>query len=451
MAIQEIKVPDIGNFKDVPIIEIMVNVGDSVNVEQGLIALESDKATMEVPSSASGIVKELKVKIGDKVSEGSVVLLMDVSTDVVAPKAEEKPSVVAPAPVSAPVSLPSVPTPVQASSTMGIQAGNDSDSLILQPAVSSPPPLVNVRGDRPHAGPAVRKFARELGVDLTKVKGSGRNGRILKEDVQAHVKQVMLEGSVPTLGSVRGGGMGIPEIPEIDFSQFGTIETVPLKRIQKISGASLHRSWLNVPHVTQFDEADITELEQFRKELGVEAEKRQVKVTMLAFLLKASVAALKQFPTFNASLDVSKENLILKQYYHIGVAVDTPNGLMVPVIRDVNFKGLFDLADELGKISKKARDGKLSPAEMQGASFTISSLGGIGGTGFTPIVNAPEVAILGVSKSKIQPVYQDGQFVPRLIIPFSISYDHRVIDGAAAARFSSYLSFILSDVRRLLL
>jgi len=355
MAIQEIKVPDIGNFKDVPIIEIMVNVGDSVNVEQGLIALESDKATMEVPSSASGIVKELKVKIGDKVSEGSVVLLMDVSTDVVAPKAEEKPSVVAPAPVSAPVSLPSVPTPVQASSTMGIQAGNDSDSLILQPAVSSPPPLVNVRGDRPHAGPAVRKFARELGVDLTKVKGSGRNGRILKEDVQAHVKQVMLEGSVPTLGSVRGGGMGIPEIPEIDFSQFGTIETVPLKRIQKISGASLHRSWLNVPHVTQFDEADITELEQFRKELGVEAEKRQVKVTMLAFLLKASVAALKQFPTFNASLDVSKENLILKQYYHIGVAVDTPNGLMVPVIRDVNFKGLFDLADELGKISKKAR------------------------------------------------------------------------------------------------
>ncbi len=451
MAIQEIKVPDIGNFKDVPIIEIMVNVGDSVNVEQGLIALESDKATMEVPSSASGIVKELKVKIGDKVSEGSVVLLMDVSTDVVAPKAEEKPSVVAPAPVSAPVSPPSVPTPVQASSTMGIQAGNDSDSLILQPAVSSPPPLVNVRGDRPHAGPAVRKFARELGVDLTKVKGSGRNGRILKEDVQAHVKQVMLEGSVPTLGSVRGGGMGIPEIPEIDFSQFGTIETVPLKRIQKISGASLHRSWLNVPHVTQFDEADITELEQFRKELGVEAEKRQVKVTMLAFLLKASVAALKQFPTFNASLDVSKENLILKQYYHIGVAVDTPNGLMVPVIRDVNFKGLFDLADELGKISKKARDGKLSPAEMQGASFTISSLGGIGGTGFTPIVNAPEVAILGVSKSKIQPVYQDGQFVPRLIIPFSISYDHRVIDGAAAARFSSYLSFILSDVRRLLL
>jgi pyruvate dehydrogenase E2 component (dihydrolipoamide acetyltransferase) len=451
MAIQEIKVPDIGNFKNVPIIEIMVNVGDSVNVEQGLIALESDKATMEVPSSAAGVVTELKVKIGDKVSEGSVVLLMDVSAEVAASKTEEKPSVVAPAPMSAPVSPPSIPTPVQASSTMGVQAGNDSDSLILQPAVSSPPPLVNVRGDRPHAGPAVRKFARELGVDLTKVKGSGRNERILKEDVQAHVKQVMLEGSVPTLGSVRGSGMGIPEIPEIDFSQFGTIETVPLKRIQKISGASLHRSWLNVPHVTQFDEADITELEQFRKELGVEAEKRQVKVTMLAFLLKASVAALKQFPTFNASLDVSKENLILKQYYHIGVAVDTPNGLVVPVIRDVNFKGLFDLADELGKISKKARDGKLSPAEMQGASFTISSLGGIGGTGFTPIVNAPEVAILGVSKSKIQPVYQDGQFVPRLIIPFSISYDHRVIDGAAAARFSSYLSFILSDVRRLLL
>lgn len=451
MAIQEIKVPDIGNFKNVPIIEIMVNVGDSVNVEQGLIALESDKATMEVPSSAAGVVTELKVKIGDKVSEGSVVLLMD--TSAAATPVAEKPaaSVTSPVPAAPPTPALAPVTAKTSSSNMGLQAGNDSDSLILQPAVSSPPPLVNVRGDRPHAGPAVRKFARELGVDLTKVKGSGRNERILKEDVQAHVKQVMLEGSVPTLGSVRGGGMGIPEIPEIDFSQFGTIETVPLKRIQKISGASLHRSWLNVPHVTQFDEADITELEQFRKELGVEAEKRQVKVTMLAFLLKASVAALKQFPTFNASLDVSKENLILKQYYHIGVAVDTPNGLVVPVIRDVNFKGLFDLADELGKISKKARDGKLSPAEMQGASFTISSLGGIGGTGFTPIVNAPEVAILGVSKSKIQPVYQDGQFVPRLIIPFSISYDHRVIDGAAAARFSSYLSFILSDVRRLLL
>jgi pyruvate dehydrogenase E2 component (dihydrolipoamide acetyltransferase) len=449
MAIQEIKVPDIGNFKDVPIIEILINVGDSVKVEQGLITLESDKATMEVPSSAAGIVKELKVKIGDKISEGMVVLLMDVSTEV-APKVEEKSTVATTTPESVSVSA-SVSAPEKVSSKMGVQAGNDPDSLIYQPIMSSPPPLVNVHGDRPHAGPAVRKFARELGVDLTKVKGSGRNGRILKEDVQAHVKQVMLEGSVPTLGSVRGGGMGIPEIPEIDFSQFGAIETVPLKRIQKISGASLHRSWLNVPHVTQFDEADITELEKFRKELGVEAEKRKVKVTMLAFLLKASVAALKQFPTFNASLDVSKENLILKQYYHIGVAVDTPNGLVVPVIRDVNFKGLFDLADELGKISKKARDGKLSPAEMQGASFTISSLGGIGGTGFTPIVNAPEVAIMGVSKSKMQPVYQDGQFVPRLIIPFSISYDHRVIDGAAAARFSSYLSFILSDVRRLLL
>ena len=449
MAIQEIKVPDIGNFKNIPIIEILVNVGDSVKVEQGLITLESDKATMEVPSSAAGIVKELKVKIGDKISEGMVVLLMDVSTDA-APKVEEKSPTPAATTPPIPVAAPVVATKTS-SSNMGLQAGKDSDSLILQPAVSSPPPLVNVQKDKPHAGPAVRKFARELGVDLSKVKGSGRNERILKEDVQTHVKQVMLEGSVPTLGSVRGGGMGIPEIPEIDFSQFGAIETVPLKRIQKISGASLHRSWLNVPHVTQFDEADITELEQFRKELGVEAEKRKVKVTMLAFLLKASVAALKQFPTFNASLDVSKENLILKQYYHIGVAVDTPIGLMVPVIRDVNFKGLFDLADELGKISKKARDGKLSPAEMQGASFTISSLGGIGGTGFTPIVNAPEVAIMGVSKSKMQPVYQDGQFVPRLIIPFSISYDHRVIDGAAAARFSSYLSFILSDVRRLLL
>ncbi|MEZ5671603.1 MAG: 2-oxo acid dehydrogenase subunit E2, partial [Thiotrichaceae bacterium] len=410
MAIQEIKVPDIGNYKDVPIIEIMVNVGDTVKREQGLITLESDKATMEVPSSATGVVTELKVKIGDKVSEGTVVLMMDVSatTVVIDPKSETQP-----------IDIPAVAAPTISTSNMGVQAGNDSDSLIKQPEMIAPPPLVNVQAGKPHAGPAVRKFARELGVDLSKVKSSGRNGRILKEDIQAHVKQVMQEGSIPTLGSVRGGGMGIPEIPEIDFSQFGAIETVPLKRIQKISGASLHRSWLNVPHVTQFDEADITELEQFRKELSVEADKRKVKVTMLAFLLKASVAALKQFPTFNASLDVSKENLVLKQYYHIGVAVDTPNGLVVPVIRDVNFKGLFDLADELGKISKKARDGKLSPAEMQGASFTISSLGGIGGTGFTPIVNAPEVAIMGVSKSKIQPVYQKDQFVPRLILPFS--------------------------------
>jgi len=434
MAMKEIKVPDIGGFKEVAIIEILVKPGDYVDVEQSLLTLESDKATMDIPSSDAGIVQQVNVKIGDKISEGDLVLLLESGQISQAPA----------------LATPEKEARVSITSTINHDDPRSKPTYLPnQPPVA---PFMEVNNDKPHAGPAVRHVARELGVDLRKVKGSGRSGRILKEDIQAFVKQVMTEGTAPGLAiPMTGGGMGIPEIPAIDFSQFGEIETVALSRIQKLSGASLHRSWLNVPHVTQFEQADITELEQFRKDLAEEGKKRNLKVTMLAFLLKASVAALKQFPKFNASLDQSHENLILKKYYHIGVAVDTPQGLVVPVIRDVNFKGLFDLAEELGKISQKARDGKLSPKEMQGASFTISSLGGIGGTAFTPIINAPEVAILGVSRSSMQPIYQNDTFVPRLILPLSLSYDHRVIDGAAAARFTSYLSFILSDVRRLLL
>lgn len=444
MAIEEIKVPDIGDFKNVAIIELLVNVGDSITVDQSLLTLESDKATMEIPSSKAGVVKELKVKLGDKISEGSLILLLDVAETVTA----TAPVVIAPAP-AAPAQRPEATlTP------SSIEAVEPSELLpIPVPAPSSDPLILDEGGfKRAYATPSVRRFARILGVDLSRVTGSGRSGRILEQDVQAFVKKVLTEG-VPAAASAApvSAGSGIPEVPAVDFSKFGEIETRPLSRIKKLSGTSLHRSWLNVPHVTQFDDADITDLEQFRKDLAEEGKKHNVKVTMLTFLLKACAAALKQYPDFNASLDPSKENLILKKYFHIGVAVDTPEGLVVPVIRDVNQKGLFDLAAELGEISKKARDKKLSAADMQGASFTISSLGGIGGTAFTPIVNAPEVAILGVSKSSMKPVYQDGQFVPRLILPLSLSYDHRVIDGAAAARFTTYLGFILSDVRRLLL
>lgn len=441
-TVREVAVPDIGDFKNVAIIEVMVSEGDSVKPEQPLLTLESDKATMDVPAPFAGTVKALKVKVGDKVSEGSLILSMETESGDAAPASH------------------SVSQSPDSSSEQSAPAEDDQrdpeavppHQLDTQKQPSAPPMILEDDAyNKPHAGPAVRKIAREFGVDLRRVKGTGRNGRILKQDVQAFVKQVMQEDSGSFAGNVATQGMGIPDIPEIDFSQFGEIETIALKRIQKISGAALHRSWLNVPHVTQFDEADITELEQFRKDLGEEAKKRQVKITLLAFLLKASVAALKEFPTVNASLDKSKENLIVKKYYHIGVAVDTPNGLVVPVVRDVNFKGLFDLARELGDISQRAREGKLKATEMQGGSFTISSLGGIGGTAFTPIVNAPEVAILGVSRAKMQPVYQNGEFIPRLMLPLSLSYDHRVIDGAAGARFSQYLSFILSDVRRLLL
>ncbi|WP_353571625.1 dihydrolipoyllysine-residue acetyltransferase [Candidatus Albibeggiatoa sp. nov. BB20] len=441
----DVTVPDIGDFPAVPVIEILVAVGDSFEPEQALITLESEKATMEVPAPFAGVVKELKINIGDSVSEGSLILIAEASGGSAAAPVASAPEPVA---ESAPVA------------TQNIAAKAPSDPNSKRAQLREPQhapiaqPTTQAKMSKVHAGPAVRKLARELGVNLGEVTGSGRNGRILKDDVKSFVKITLTQGvpaAATQTAAPASGGMGIPEIPEVDFSKFGEIEVQPMGRIKKLSGPHLHRAWLNIPHVTQFDEADITELEAFRKGLKAEAEKHGVKVTMLAFLLKASVAALKEYPNFNASLDKSKENLVLKKYYNIGVAVDTPNGLVVPVIKDVNLKGLFDIARELGEISKKARDGKLSPSEMQGGTFTISSLGGIGGTQFTPIVNAPEVAILGVSRSSMQPVYENGEFVPRLIMPFSVSYDHRVIDGASGARFTQYLSFILSDVRRLLL
>ena len=445
MAFKDIIVPDIGNFKEVEIIDILVKPGDRVEVEQPLITLESDKATMDIPSSDAGIVQDIKLQLGQKVSEGSLILTLNLDSTAAPEKTVEKTVDTPPVSQSVPQAemRPAITLPPA-----------DSEPDPRRPNLPNPPivqPINEASFNKAHASPSVRKFARELGVDLGQVEGSGRKGRIGKEDVQSFVKQTLQSGGRPVAEPKFTGGMGIPEIPVIDFSQFGDVETVPLSRIRKLSGASLHRSWLNVPHVTQFDEADITDLEAFRKGLGEEAKKHGLKVTMVTFLLKAVVAALKEYPDFNSSLDPTKENLIRKKYFHIGVAVDTPDGLVVPVIRDVNNKGLFDLARELGEISKKAREKKLLPTDLQGACFTISSLGGIGGTAFTPIINAPEVALLGVSRSKMQPVYQNGEFVPRLMLPLSLSYDHRVIDGAAAVRFTQFLAFILSDVRRLLL
>ncbi len=424
LTIKNIPLPDIGNFSGVEVIEVMVKAGDSISAEASLVTLESDKAAMEIPCPDSGKVHEVLVKVGDKVSQGTLLITLEVS---------EEGGAVADTPMLPPsraaLESPSAPPPA--------------------PEAKQPPPAL-VRIDdslRPkaHASPSVRRFARELGADLSKVKASGRKNRILKEDVQAFVKS---ELSKPA--AAPSGGFALPEMPEIDFSQFGEIETKAFSRIKKLSGPALHRSWLHIPHVTQFDEADITDLEAFRNSLKPEAEKRGVKVTPLAFLIKAAVAALKAYPDFNASLAPDKESLILKKYFHIGFAVDTPGGLVVPVIRDVNFKGIFEIATELATFGEKARAGKLAPADMQGGCFTISSLGSIGGTAFTPIINAPEVAILGVSKAKMQPVYEQGAFVPRLMLPLCLSYDHRVVDGAQAARFTSYLSYILSDVRRLL-
>lgn len=445
MAVKEISVPDIGDFNEVPILEILVSNGDTVEKEQSLIILESDKASMEIPASHAGIVQAIHLNVGDKVSNGTVILTIEVTEGETA----QAPTPSEPTASVQPVPKPPVPVNLAAASSPTASVMDDMRRPKNLPL--SPVEPVKLQGyEKPYAGPAVRHLARELGVDLLQVKGSGRNSRILKDDVQGFVKQVMTEGVAPSM-AFTGSGTGIPDIPEIDFSQFGDIETRPLSRIKKLSGAHLHRSWLNIPHVTQFDEADISELETFRKDLAVEAQKRNVKITLLTFLLKASAAALREFSDFNASLDSSKENLIVKKYCHIGIAVETKNGLVVPVIRDVDKKGLFEIAANLGELSQKAREGKLSSNEMQGGCFTITSLGGIGGTAFTPVINAPEVAILGVSRSKMQPVYQAGEFVPRLILPLSLSYDHRVIDGAAAARFTQYLSFILSDVRRLLL
>ena len=435
-----VKVPDIGDFKDVEIIEILVNVGDTIEPEQSLITVESDKASMEIPASVGGVVKKIDVKIGDKINEGSVILQVEAGAGAAAapapkaeePKAEEpqaqEPKVAAPAP-AAPTAAPTAAP---------------SQSPTASIAVPTAP------GQLPHASPSVRKFARELGVDLMLVKGSGPKGRITQEDVQQFVKGVMQGGgAAASAGGGTGVGMDLLPWPKVDFAKFGEIEAKPLSRIKKISGANLHRNWVMIPHVTNNDEADITELEELRKTLNKENERSGIKVTMLAFLIKAVVAALKKYPEFNASLD--GDNLVLKRYYNIGFAADTPNGLVVPVILNADKKGVLELAQETSEMAKLARDGKLSPAQMQGGCLSISSLGGIGGTHFTPIINAPEVAILGVSKSYMKPVWDGKQFTPRLTLPLSLSYDHRVIDGAAAARFNAYLGSLLADFRRIIL
>ncbi|MGY3039829.1 pyruvate dehydrogenase E2 component (dihydrolipoamide acetyltransferase) [Rhodanobacter sp. TND4EL1] len=455
--LKEAHVPDIGHA-DVPVIEVLVKVGDRVEKEQSLITLESDKATMEVPSPYAGIVKEMKLKVGDEVSEGAVIAVIEADGEATATpaapaKAESKsesaqaPSAPAPAPAPAPAAASPAPAPVVGE---GVQPGIAPEGDV--PAQVRPPvdARIVMPGDAPYASPAIRAFARELGVDIQQVKGSGRGGRIQRDDVSAYVKHALASGARPSSGaSASLGGLNLLPWPKVDFAKFGEIEEKPLSRIQKISGANLARNWAMIPHVTQHEDADITELEAFRKQLG--AENKELKVSPLVFQIKAVVAALKAFPQFNASLDESGEKLILKKYFHIGIAVDTPDGLVVPVIRDCDKKGLLDLARELGEISKKARDKKLGPAEMSGGCFSISSLGGIGGTYFTPIVNAPEVAILGVSKAAVKPVWNGKEFAPRTMLPMSLSYDHRVIDGALAARFAAFLASQLGDIRRLLL
>ena len=437
----EVRVPDIGDFKDVAVIEVFVQPGDTVKLEQSLITVESDKASMEIPSSAAGVIKEMKVKLGDKVNIGDLLAIVE-GTSAAAPAA----AAAAPA-----------PTPAPAASAAPAAAAPAAASASAPAVMPAHDPTVAPTGKLPYASPSVRKFARELGVPLEEVKGTGINGRISAEDVQAFTRQVM-SGSVQTKAQAAnapkgGSGVGLDLLPwpKVDFAKFGPVEAKPLSRIKKISGANLARNWVMIPHVTNNDEADITELEAFRVQTNAEAAKAKsdVKVTMLAFVIKAVVAALKKFPEFNTSLD--GDNLVYKQYYHIGFAADTPNGLVVPVLKDADKKGILQISQEMGDLAKKARDGKMGPADMTGGCFSISSLGGIGGTSFTPIINAPEVAILGLSKSAMKPVWDGKQFVPRLTLPLSLSYDHRVIDGAAAARFNAYLAQVLADFRRVLL
>jgi pyruvate dehydrogenase E2 component (dihydrolipoamide acetyltransferase) len=437
----EVKVPDIGNYQNIPVIELLVKPGDSVKKDQGLVSLESDKATMEVPAPAAGVIKSVLVKLGDTVSEGSLVAMLD--TEAAAAPA---PAAAAPAQTSVPAKA--APAPAVTAPAAVSAPRPDAEAFVAKPPVPAP---AESGAAPPHASPAVRLFARELGVDLARIaQGSGRKNRLTKEDVQNFVKRALAGGtSAAAVAGAGEGGLKLLPWPQVDFSKFGEIESKPLSRIKKISGANLARNWAMIPHVTQNDDADITEMEAFRKKLG--EENKDLKITPLVFLIKAAVAALRKFPSFNASLDAGGENLVLKKYFNIGIAVDTPDGLVVPVIRDCDKKGLVDLARELGEISAKARDKKLGPADMSGGCFSISSLGGIGGTGFTPIINAPEVAILGVSKSAMKPVWNGKEFAPRLILPLSLSYDHRVIDGAEAARFAAYLAQMLGDIRRLLL
>ena len=437
VAVKEIQVPDIGDASNVDVIEVLVSVGDDITVDQGLITLETDKATMEVPAPFAGKLLSLNVKVGDKVSQGSVIATIETVTAGAAPA----PQAAAPAP--APVTQEAAPAPVAAAPSR--------PPVPHHPSAGAP-----VATGVVHASPAVRRLAREFGVDLTQVTGSGRKGRIMKEDVQAYVKYELSRPKATAATSVaagNGGGLQVIAAPKVDFSKFGEVEEIPLSRIQKISGPNLHRNWVTIPHVTQFDEADITEMEEFRKQQNDAAAKKKAdyKITPLVFMMKAVAKTLQQFPVFNSSLSSDGESLIQKKYYHIGVAVDTPNGLVVPVVRDVDKKGIIELSRELADISVRARDGKLKSADMQGSCFTISSLGGIGGTAFTPIVNYPDVAILGVSKSEIKPKWNGKEFEPKLMLPLSLSYDHRVIDGAMAARFSVTLSGILSDIRTLIL
>jgi pyruvate dehydrogenase E2 component (dihydrolipoamide acetyltransferase) len=447
-APKEALVPDIGDFSDIPVIEILVNVGDVVAKDQGLVTLESDKATMEVPAPFAGIVRELKVKLGDAVSQGSLVAMIEASDAASEPATAPVPATTAsaPAPARSQVAAPASAMPVPA-----------MPAAPAAPMGAGLPPVrfeadAVLPGKVPYASPAVRLFARELGVDLARVSGTARGGRIAKEDVQNFVKSVMQSGTVGAGGGApSGGGLNLLPWPKVDFAKFGEVEVRELSRIKKISGANLARNWAMIPHVTQHDDADITDLEALRVELNKENEKSGFKLTMLAFLMKVAVSALKKFPDFNASLDAEGDKLVLKKYVHIGFAADTPNGLVVPVVRDCDKKGVMEIAVETAELAKKARDGKLGPADMSGGCFSISSLGGIGGTKFTPIVNAPEVAILGVSKAAMRPVWDGEKFVPRLILPLSLSYDHRVIDGASAARFTAYLAQLLADMRRGLL
>ena len=434
---QEVKVPDIGDFKDVPVIEVFVKPGDTVKADDPLVTLESDKATMDVPSPTAGVIKDLKLKVGDKVSEGTVILTLE-ARETAAAKAPQEAA--APAATKEEPSTP--PTPPKEAPPSRPAPGT---------AGASGAPIDEQAFKAAHASPSVRVFARELGVDLSKVKGSGPKGRILNEDVQQFVKQALSGGAAPAAGAgiAGGGALNLLPWPQVDFSKYGAVEAKPLSRIKKISGANLARNWVMIPHVTQFDDADITDLEAFRVRLNKENEKAGIKVTMLAFLIKVSVAALRKFPDVNASID--GDNLVYKRYFNIGFAADTPNGLVVPVIKNADQKGIMQIAQEMGELSAKARDGKLGPADMQGGCFSISSLGGIGGTAFTPIINAPEVAILGVSRSATKPVWDGKEFAPRLTLPISLSYDHRVIDGAAAARFTTYLCQLLADMRRVVL
>lgn len=437
MAIQEIRVPDIGEFKAVEVIEVLVKVGDKIEAEDSLITVESDKASMEIPSPVAGTVKELHLQQGDRVSKGSLILYLELNTTV-----EKKPPLVPSTRTQANANTPLAPLDAKANTQPSQPKTTTQAKTVVDHEAFK----------KAYATPSVRKFARELGVDLSRVVGTGRKQRITQEDVKSYTKDVMGLGLQAKTSAHTHSGLAIPRLPEIDFSQWGEIETVRLNRINQLTGEFLHRNWLNIPHVTQFDQADITDLEAFRQELNLEQEKiKAAKITPLVFIMKAVVAGLKAYPRFNSSLDPSGEMLIQKKYYHIGIAVDTPDGLVVPIIRDVDKKSLLQLSDDLKEVSTKARERRLKPADLQGSCFSISSLGGIGGTHFTPIINAPDVAILGISKSSMQPIWNGKEFTPRLMLPLSLSYDHRVIDGADGARFTTFLAKMLGDIRRLLI